>query len=40
MECFEQHRLKIEQLASQQYDAGERSPIVMSFDLEALRRSG
>jgi len=40
MECFEQHRLKIEQLAGQKYDGGERSPIVMSFDLEALRRSG
>ena len=33
MMCFERHRLKIEWLASRKYDAGERSPIVMSFDL-------
>ncbi len=31
---FERHRLKIEQLASQKYDAGEKSPIVMTFDLK------
>jgi Protein of unknown function (DUF1488) len=30
---FERHRLKIEQLASKQYEAGEKSPIVMTFDL-------
>jgi hypothetical protein len=37
MVCFERHRSKIERLASQKYDAGEPSPIVMSFDLETLR---
>jgi Protein of unknown function (DUF1488) len=31
--CFERHRSKIEQLASQKYLAGEKRPIVMSFDL-------
>jgi hypothetical protein len=35
--CFEQHRLKIEQLASQKYGANEYSPILMSFDLGTLR---
>ena len=30
---FERHRIQIEQLASQKYDAGEQAPIVMSFDL-------
>jgi uncharacterized protein DUF1488 len=30
---FERHRIQIEQLASQKYDAGEPEPIVMSFDL-------
>jgi hypothetical protein len=34
---FERHRLKIEQLASKKYEAGEKSPIVMTFDLRALR---
>src|ERR1700676_3594635 len=34
MVSFEQHRGRIEQLARQRYDAGERSPIVMTFDLE------
>jgi Protein of unknown function (DUF1488) len=29
---FERHRIQIEQLASQKYDAGEQAPIVMSFD--------
>ena len=33
---FERHRLKIEELASQKYDAGEKSPIVMTFDLGTL----
>ena len=37
MDCFERHRLMIEHLASQKYDAGERSPVVMSFDFETLR---
>jgi hypothetical protein len=31
---FERHRLKIEDVASHKYAAGERSPIVMTFDLE------
>jgi hypothetical protein len=30
---FERHRSKIEQLASQKYLAGEKRPIVMTFDL-------
>jgi hypothetical protein len=30
---FERHRIQIEQLASQKYDAGELAPIVMSFNL-------
>jgi hypothetical protein len=30
---FERHRYKIEQLASQKYLAGEKRPIVMTFDL-------
>jgi hypothetical protein len=34
---FDRHRVKIEQVASQKYDAGEHSPIVMSFDLGTLR---
>jgi hypothetical protein len=34
MACFERHRPKIERLANQRYDAGEQSPIVMTFDLE------
>ncbi len=34
---FERHRIKIERLASQKYDAGEKSPIVMTFDLRTLR---
>jgi Protein of unknown function (DUF1488) len=34
---FERHRHKIEQLASQKYDAGETSPIVMTFDLGTSR---
>ena len=29
---FERHRTQIEQLASGRYDAGERAPIVMSFN--------
>ena len=33
---FERHRLRIEQLASQKYDAGEKSPTVMTFDLGTL----
>jgi hypothetical protein len=33
---FERHRLKIERLASRKYDAGEKSPIVMTFDLGTL----
>jgi hypothetical protein len=37
MVCFEQNRLKIERLANQKYDAGERSPVVMSYDFETLR---
>jgi hypothetical protein len=37
MTCFERHRPKIERLAGHKYDAGERSPIVMSFDLETVR---
>ena len=31
--CFERHRSNIEQLASQKYLAGEKRPIVMTFDL-------
>jgi Protein of unknown function (DUF1488) len=31
--CFERHRLKIEQLAGEKHAAGERSPIVMTYDL-------
>ena len=34
---FERHRLKIEQLASLKYDVGEKSPVVMAFDLGTLR---
>ncbi len=30
---FERHRFKIEQLAGKKYAAGERSPIVMTYDL-------
>lgn len=37
MACFERHRLRIEHLARQKYEAGERSPIVLSFDFETLR---
>jgi hypothetical protein len=37
MVCFERHRRRIEYLASQKYDAGERAPIVLTFDLETLR---
>ena len=37
MACFEQNRLRIERLAKQKYDAGEQSPIVMSYDFETLR---
>ena len=37
MVCFERHRDRIEQLARQRYDAGERSPKVMTFDLETVR---
>ena len=37
MVCFERHRGRIEQLAKQRYDAGERSPIVMTFDIETVR---
>jgi hypothetical protein len=37
MVCFERHRGRIEQLARQRYDAGERSPKVMTFDLETVR---
>jgi hypothetical protein len=36
MACFEWNRLKIEHLASQKYDIGERSPIVMRYDVETL----
>jgi hypothetical protein len=39
MVCFERHRGRLEHLASQRYVAGERSPIIMSFDLETLRWS-
>jgi hypothetical protein len=39
MVCFERHRGRIEHLARQRYVAGERSPIVMTFDLETLRWS-
>ena len=34
---FERHRLKIERIASQKYDAGETSPIVLTYDLGTLR---
>jgi Protein of unknown function (DUF1488) len=34
MKCFELRRPSIEDLASQKYEAGERSPVVMSFDFE------
>jgi hypothetical protein len=37
MACFERHRLEIEELASQKYDAGERSPVVLSYDFETSR---
>jgi hypothetical protein len=37
MVCFEQHRGRIEQIAWRRYDAGEQSPIVMTFDLEIVR---
>ena len=30
---FERHRFKIEEVASKKYSTGERSPIVMTFDL-------
>jgi hypothetical protein len=40
MLCFGRHRLKIERLASEKYDAGERRPIVMTFDLGADVRGG
>jgi Protein of unknown function (DUF1488) len=33
MVVFDRHRLRIEQLASQKFEAGEQSPIVMTFDL-------
>ena len=33
IESFERHRFKIEHLASKKYNAGEQSPIVMTFDL-------
>jgi len=39
MVCFERHRRRLERLASQKYDAGERSPIVMTFDFETWHRS-
>ena len=39
MVCFERHRGRIEHLASQRYVAGERSPIIMTFNLETLRWS-
>ena len=35
-ERFERHRLKIEQLAGEKFAAGERSPIVMTYDLGTL----
>ena len=31
--CFERHRHRIEQLAGQKYDAGDASPVVMTFDV-------
>jgi Protein of unknown function (DUF1488) len=34
MACFERHHLKLEHVASQKYYAAERSPIVLSFDIE------
>jgi hypothetical protein len=34
---FERHRPKIEELARQKFDAGEKSPIVMTFDFRTLR---
>lgn len=37
MACFERHRDRIEHIASQRHIAGERSPIVMTFDLDTLR---
>jgi Protein of unknown function (DUF1488) len=33
---FERHRLKIEKLAGRKHAAGERSPIVMTYDLRTL----
>jgi hypothetical protein len=33
MVCFGRNRRKIEHLASKKFDAGEQSPIVMTFDL-------
>jgi hypothetical protein len=33
---FDRHRVNIERLASEKYVAGERSPIVMTFDLRTL----
>jgi hypothetical protein len=35
--CFDRHRRQIERVASQKYDAGERSPIVLSFYFERWR---
>jgi hypothetical protein len=35
-ERFERHRLRIEQRASEKFAAGERSPIVMTYDLGTL----
>jgi hypothetical protein len=35
---FERHRTRLEEIASTKYDAGEKSPIVMSFDCTDLRR--
>ena len=32
-EIFNRHRLRIEQLASQKFKAGEQSPVVLTFDL-------
>jgi len=30
---FSRHRVRIEQLASQKFKAGEQSPVVLTFDL-------
>jgi len=37
--CFERHRTRLEQIANEKYDAGENSPVVMTFDCTDLRRA-